>query len=413
MAQLNVQALRQEFPILHQKVQGEKLIYFDNAATSQTPQSVLDRIVYYYQHERANAHRAVHSLGALTTEAFETSRQKIADFIGARSADEISFTSGDTESLNRVIRGLIEPRLQAGDLILTTRLEHHSSLVPLQEVCHRSGAKLVFLDLDENFQVTKESLAPYDQNPKVKALVTQHISNVLGVEQNIPYLSQWALRQSNCLFLVDGAQAVAHQKLDLAKWQVATYTFSSHKMYGPMGLGVTYIRQDLLEQAQPVCFGGEMIYQVKDDISSFKKAPWKFEAGTQAIAQIIGLAEAIDWIQAIGIKNLHQQEAELGQRLYHGLTQVEGLEIYTPQSFAKNGIIAFNIQAIHPHDAATAYDQAGIALRAGHHCAQPLMRLLKIPASLRASLMAYNTKEEVDRMIEVSHKVKEFFNYGA
>lgn len=411
MANDFVENIRKEFPILNQTVNQEPLIYFDNAATSQTPMKVLDRILYHYQNDNANVHRGVHSLGQRSTNAFEQARETIANFIGVKDSRAISFSSGTTASLNHIAKSLIEPRLKANDSILITRLEHHSNLVPWQEVCQRTKSQLVFLDLNSDFQIDLEALNSQHQQTPIKALVTHHISNVLGVEQPIQELIEWA-HDRNILVVIDGAQAAPHLQLKLTDWEVDAYAFSSHKLYGPMGLGVTYLHPKHLREAQPTQFGGEMIHQVEDYQSSYKSAPWKFEAGTQAIAQIVGLEAAIEWVQSIGFTNIQKHEAQLGQQLYEGLKSIQGINIYTTQSMAKHGIISFNIGDIHPHDAATAYDQLGIALRAGHHCAQPLMRLLQVPATLRASLMVYNTSQEVNRFIQATQEIKEFFNYG-
>ncbi|MGX7109103.1 SufS family cysteine desulfurase [Facklamia miroungae] len=403
--------LRHEFPILDQVVNDEPLIYFDNAATSQTPQSVIDAMVAFYHQDHANVHRGVHTLSERATQAYENGREEIARFVGAESSACISFSSGTTDSINKIARGLIEPRLKHSDIILTTRLEHHSNLVPWQEVCKRTGAQLKFMDLNQDFQVDLKSLATkYDHQP-IKAIVIQHFSNVLGVEQPIQSLSQWA-HQQGALLIVDGAQASPHTRLHLNDWQVDAYAFSSHKMYGPMGLGITYLAKEHHDTCLPVNFGGEMIHLVEDQYANYKQAPWKFEAGTQAIAQVIGLTQAIRWIESIGFDNIQSQEQLLGRRLYHGLKELDDIILYTPESAMSHGIISFNIQGVHPHDAATGFDQLGIAVRAGHHCAQPLMRLLETPATLRASLMVYNTVEEVDRFIQATKEIKEFFTYG-
>lgn len=411
MTKLNLPNIRQAFPILDQQVNEESLIYFDNAATSQSPQVVIDAMVAFYQQDRANVHRGVHTLSERATQAFEEGRQRIAQFIQAPHSDCISFSSGTTDSLNKLARGLIEPRLQEGDLLLTTRLEHHSNLVPWQEVCKRTGAKLDFLPLTDQFLVDLDQLDDRYQEQSVKAIVIHHCSNVLGVSQPLQALCQWA-HQRNALVVVDGAQGAPHQPIRVQDWQVDAYAFSSHKMYGPTGLGVTYLAPQHHETCLPVNFGGEMIHLVEDYQSNYKRAPWKFEAGTQPLAQVIGLTHAIDWIQSIGIESIRSHETLLGERLYRGLQSLDGVTLFTPQEASHHGILSFNIDGVHPHDAATGYDQLGIALRAGHHCAQPLMRLLGVPATLRASVMVYNTIEEVDRFIEATQEIKEFFTYG-
>lgn len=409
---MNLANIRQDFPILQQIVNDEGLIYFDNAATSQTPEPVVQAMVDYYHQDNANVHRGVHSLAQRATDHFEGGRAKIAKFIGAHDAKEIAFTSGTTASINMIARSLIEPLLEAGDYLLTTRLEHHSNLVPWQAVCQRTGAQLEFLPLDAHYQVDFAQLDTFVQGKKVKAICIQHVSNVLGIEQPLKELIEWA-HERNILVTADGAQAAPHQKINVSDLAVDAYAFSSHKMYGPTGLGVTYIASHLLDQAQPVFFGGEMIHYVGDYESNYKEAPWKFEAGTQPIAQIVGLTKAIDWIEGIGFDTIQAQEAELSTRLWQGLTQMEGVQVYTPEKFKDKGIVSFNIEGIHPHDSATAFDQLGIAVRAGHHCAQPLMRLLDTPATLRASVMVYNSMEEVETFLKATQEVKEFFNYGA
>lgn len=407
-----INQIRQDFPILKQKVNDEPLIYFDNAATSQTPEPVIQALVDFYHKDKANVHRGVHTLGQRATDAFEKGRHKIAEFIGAAVESEISFTSGTTGGINQLARGLVEPLIEAGDLILTTPLEHHSNLVPWQALCERTGAQLAFMPLNsDSYLVDMEELDRQFKNQPVKAVVVQHISNILGTQQPIQALTNWA-HERDSLIVVDGAQAAPHLKLNLAQWQVDAYAFSSHKMYGPMGLGVNYIAQRHHQTARPSIFGGEMIHVVDDFHSTYKNAPWKFEAGTQPIAQIVGLTRAVEWMETIGMDFIAQQEAIVGTALYQGLQEIEGVTLFTPEKAAKNGIISFNLEGIHPHDAATAYDQLGIAVRAGHHCGQPLMRLLKTQATLRASVMVYNTKEEVDRFLSGTQEIKEFFSYG-
>ncbi|MGY3814247.1 aminotransferase class V-fold PLP-dependent enzyme [Globicatella sulfidifaciens] len=401
-----INSLRQQFPILNQTVNDEPLIYFDNAATTQKPQVVLEAMMRYYQEDNANIHRGVHSLAERATTQYEAVRSKVAQFIGAKATNEIIYTSGTTASLNFLARGLIEPIMKKGDIILTTTLEHHSNYVPWQAVCQRTGAKLKMLPLTEDFTVDLAQLPQAEALKSVKALVIQHVSNVLGVEQPLRQLTEWA-HQHNIVVIVDGAQAVAHQSLDIEALGVDAYCFSGHKLYGPTGIGICYLNRRHHATCQPFFYGGEMIHYVGDETSNYKEAPWKFEGGTPPIAEVIGLGAAIDWLNDIGMKPLQTHVQQLTQRLTQGMSEIDGVTVYHQ---GQNGILSFNIEGVHPHDAATGYDMEGIAVRAGHHCAQPLMRYLDVHATLRASLAVYNTEAEVNHFIEVTKNVKEFFN---
>lgn len=404
---------RQEFPALKQKVHDtEALIYFDNAATTQKPQAVIDALVTYYQQDNANIHRGVHTLAQRATEQYEAARQTVSDFINSHDASEIIFNSGTTAGVNFLARGLVEPQLSAGDQVMVTVLEHHSNLVPWQEVCQRTGAQLVYAPLDAaSGLVDLQALAQQDTS-RLKVIAIQHVSNVLGLEQPIKALTQWA-KAKDILVLVDGAQAVAHLPVDVQDLGVDAYCFSGHKLFAPTGIGVCYLHHQQHKHTQPTLFGGEMIHQVDDFHSNYKQAPWKFEAGTPPIAQAIALAAAIRYIEALGWSQLQAYEASLTQQLTIGLEAIEGLQLYHPkQQTDFHGILSFNLAGIHPHDAATGYDLEGIALRAGHHCAQPLMRHLKVPATLRASLCFYNTPAEVAHFIQATRAIKEFFAYG-
>nr|WP_276932900.1 SufS family cysteine desulfurase [Globicatella sulfidifaciens] len=401
-----INSLRQQFPILNQTVNDEPLIYFDNAATTQKPQVVLEAMMRYYQEDNANIHRGVHSLAERATTQYEAVRSKVAQFIGAKATNEIIYTSGTTASLNFLARGLVEPIMKKGDIILTTTLEHHSNYVPWQAVCQRTGAKLKMLPLTEDFTVDLAQLPQAEALKSVKALVIQHVSNVLGVEQPLRQLTEWA-HQHNIVVIVDGAQAVARQSLDIEALGVDAYCFSGHKLYGPTGIGVCYLNRRHHATCQPFFYGGEMIHYVGDETSNYKEAPWKFEGGTPPIAEVIGLGAAIDWLNDIGMNPLQTHVQQLTQRLTQGMSEIDGVTVYHQ---GQNGILSFNIEGVHPHDAATGYDMEGIAVRAGHHCAQPLMRYLGVHATLRASLAVYNTEAEVNHFIEVTKNVKEFFN---
>lgn len=406
------QSIRAQFPILEQSVNNEPLIYFDNAATSQTPHSVVEALADYYHHDNANIHRGVHTLAERATRAYEGSRHYIANFIGAKDASEVIFTSGTTDGINFLARGLVEDQLETDDIILTTPLEHHSNLVPWQELCQRKGAKLEYMALNEDFQVNLSVLKKRNTE-NIRAIVIQHVSNVLGVEQPIQALSEWA-REHDILLIVDGAQAIPHQAINVNDLGIDAYCFSGHKAYGPTGVGICYLNERHHQQARPVQYGGEMIHFVGDYESNYKDSPWKFEAGTPPIAQAIALQTALEYINQIGVEAIAQHEAALTQQLYQGLQEIDGIELYqSPDIIARNphGIISFNFTTIHPHDAASAYDMEGIAVRAGHHCAQVLMRKLDVAATLRASVGMYNTAAEVEQFLLVTKKIKEFFDY--
>lgn len=404
---MDIEAIRQDFPILKQKVHGEDLIYFDNAATSQKPRQVIQAMVDYYQADNANIHRGVHSLSQRATDLYEGTRKKVADYLGCQ-AHELIFNRGTTEGINFLVRSLVEDRLEAGDQVMASRLDHHSVLVPVQEVCRRRGADLVYLPLDDQRLIDFEALDQMDTS-RVRAIVTQQVSNVLGLEQDIKRLARWT-HERDILLLVDGAQAVPHMAVNVVDLDVDGYAFSGHKTYGPTGIGATYLADRYHGQAQPVFFGGEMIHEVGDYQSNFKDSPWKFEAGTMPIAEVVGLGAALDYIEEMGYPAIQAHEEALADRLYQGLVQIEGLVLYQAADLSKHGIISFNFAGVHPHDAATAYDLEGVAVRAGHHCCQPLMRLLDCQACLRASLAVYNTEAEVDRFLAVSQKVSDFFS---
>ena len=414
--------IRRAFPALHQVVNDERLIYFDNAATTHKPQAVIDRLVKFYQQDNANIHRGVHTLAQRATDQYERARQTVANFIGSQSASEISFTSGTTASLNHLARGLVEPQLKAGDQIMVTALEHHSNLVPWQEVAKRTGAELIYAPLDPlTGKVDLARLANETDTRRLKAIAIQHVSNVLGVEQPIKAITDWAHQQArnslpnqqDILVIVDGAQAVAHQPVNVQALGVDAYCFSGHKLYAPTGIGVCYLQAKHHDRTQPTQFGGEMIHLVGDYQSNYKQAPWKFEAGTPPIAQAIALAEAIEFLTQFDWQTLQVHEKNLTHQLVQGLQSISGITLlHPPQQADYHGIVSYNIEGVHPHDAATGYDQEGIAIRAGHHCAQPLMRYLNVTATLRASLSLYNTQAEVEQFLQSTQAVKEFFAHG-
>lgn len=406
MMQFNqVDVWRKDFRLLNQLDKSPPYIYFDNAATSLTPDCVVEAVSHYYYQLNTNIHRGVYQRAATTTDAYEKARQKVADWINA-DRDNVVFTKSTTEGLNLIAQGLVKPMLLSGDRIWLTHLEHHSNLVPWQMVAKDTGTRLEYMPLRSNYQVDIEALDNL-VDERVKVIAINHVSNVVGQIQPLQDLCDWA-KARNIMVIVDGAQAVAHLTVDVQQLGVAAYCFSGHKMFGPTGIGVCYIHSDFTRQTQPLLYGGEMIYRVEEQTASFKDSPYKFEGGTPPIAQAIGLARAIDYIETLNKETIHLYTSQLGAYLYHQLAALSHISIYSEDT--KCGIISFNIDGVHPHDAATAYDQYGIALRAGHHCCQPLMRQLQIPACLRASLSFYNTKTEVDQFIYATKEIEAFFN---
>lgn len=404
---LEIEKLREDFPILNQKVNDEPLVYLDNAATTQKPLTVLSAINDFYQQDNANVHRGVHTLAERATADYEAAREKVRAFINAQSTKEILFTRGTTTSLNWVAQfaGQI---LTPADEVIITIMEHHSNIVPWQEIAQRTGATLKFVYLKDG------ALDWTDLNEKIstktKFVSVAHVSNVLGCINPIKEIAALA-HAHGAYVVVDGAQSVPHMAVDVQELDVDFFAFSGHKMMGPTGIGVLYGKEELLQRFEPIEFGGEMIDFVYESHSTWTELPWKFEAGTPNIAGAIGLGAAIDYINSIGIENIQQHERELVEYLLPKLKEIPGLTLYGPaEPRQRAGVIAFNLQGLHPHDLATALDMEGIAVRAGHHCAQPLLHDLKVAATARASFYLYNTKADCDKLIEALWVTKEFFN---
>ena len=404
---LEIEKLREDFPILNQKVNDEPLVYLDNAATTQKPLTVLSAINDFYQQDNANVHRGVHTLAERATADYEAAREKVRAFINAQSTKEILFTRGTTTSLNWVAQfaGQI---LTPADEVIITIMEHHSNIVPWQEIAQRTGATLKFVYLKDG------ALDWTDLNEKIstktKFVSVAHVSNVLGCINPIKEIAALA-HAHGAYVVVDGAQSVPHMAVDVQELDVDFFAFSGHKMMGPTGIGVLYGKEELLQRFEPVEFGGEMIDFVYESHSTWTELPWKFEAGTPNITGAIGLGAAIDYINSIGIENIQQHERELVEYLLPKLKEIPGLTLYGPaEPRQRAGVIAFNLQGLHPHDLATALDMEGIAVRAGHHCAQPLLHDLKVAATARASFYLYNTKADCDKLIEALWVTKEFFN---
>ena len=400
-------AIREDFPILREQAHGHPLIYFDNAATSQKPRHVLDALRHYYEHENANVHRGLHELSSRATEAYEKSRKRVASYLGATTADEIVFTRGTTESINLVAQAWGGKFLRAGDAILLTEMEHHSNLVPWQLLAERTGARLRFVPVRDDGTLALDQL-PSLLTPEVKLFAFTHISNSLGTINPVAELCAKA-RAVGALTLVDAAQSVGHLSIDVQKLGCDLLAFSGHKMCGPTGIGALYGRADILDALPPWHGGGEMIVSVTLEKSAFKKPPHRFEAGTPNIAGAIGLAAAIDYIERIGRVEIFKHDVDLANYAVQRLAELPGIRILGP-STERGALVGFVMEAAHPHDLTTFADQYGLAMRGGHHCNQPLMRRFGVTGTTRASFYFYNTRAEIDRMIEILHAAVRFFS---
>ena len=399
---LDINKVRADFPILSRTVNGKQLVYFDNGATSQKPQIVIDAISKYYQEINANIHRGVHTLSQLATDAYEISRGKIQNHINAKFAHEVIFTSGTTHGINAVANGFAS-LLNPGDEVLVSSLEHHSNIVPWQMLCEKTGATLKVIPMDENGELI---MAEYDKllSDKTKIVTVNHISNALGTVNPVKYMIDKA-HEFGAAILIDGAQAVPHLKPDVQALDCDFYVFSGHKMCGPTGTGILYGKEAWLNKLPPYQGGGEMIKEVTFEKTTYADLPHKFEAGTPDIAGGIVLGTAVDYMNSIGFDNIQQQELELLEYATKRLLEIEGLKIYGTAK-EKTSVVSFNIEGIHPYDIGTIVDKLGIAVRTGHHCAQPIMNFFNIPGTIRASFSFYNTKEEIDVMVEAVKKAQ-------
>lgn len=393
---LDINKIRADFPILSQKINGKPLVYFDNGATSQKPQVVIDAISKYYQEINANIHRGVHTLSQLATDAYETSRGKIQNHINAKFAHEVLFTSGTTHGINLVANGFASI-LKPGDEVLVSAMEHHSNIVPWQMLCEKTGATLRVIPMNLDGELI---MSEYDKllSDKTKIVTVNHISNALGTVNPIKYMIEKA-HEVGAAILIDGAQAVPHLKPDVQELDCDFYAFSGHKICGPTGTGILYGKEVWLNKLPPYQGGGEMIKEVTFEKTTYADLPHKFEAGTPNIAGGIVLGIAIDYMNEVGFDNIQEQEKELLEYGTQRLLEIEGLKIFGTAA-AKTSVISFNIEGIHPYDIGTIIDKLGIAVRTGHHCAQPIMDFFKIPGTIRASFAFYNTKEEIDSMVE-------------
>ncbi len=430
---MNFKNLRSDFPILSRKINNRPLVYLDSAATSQKPKQVLAAISDYYQSHNANVHRGIHTLSLEATEAYEGARKKVADFVGVKDVAEIIFTRSATEAVNLVAYAWGRVNIGKGDEIVLTIAEHHSNFVPWQQLALENGANLKMIPVDENGKLDEMAFIKAITK-KTKLVSFFHVSNVLGTINDVNRLSSIVHREApNAKILTDGAQAVPHMPVDIGKIGCDFYVFTGHKMLGPTGIGVLWARREILEEMPPFNFGGDMISKVSLSKSSWNELPWKFEAGTPNVEGAVGLGAAVDYLTKIGMEKVREHEARLTKYAMDRLSKINGVTIYGPKDAKRRGgVISFNVGSsrqartinysssgarrnrevslIHAHDVASILDSEGIAIRSGHHCAQPLMDFLGISSCARASFHIYNTKEDVDRLVEGIEKVKEIFS---
>lgn len=396
---------RKDFPIFKRLVNGKPLIYFDNAATTQRPIQVIEAVRKFYETYNANVHRGVHTLSYEATVAYEEAHKKVARFINARSWREIIFVRNASEALNLVMYAYALNRLRPGDEIVTTVSEHHSNLVPWFYLRDRKGVILKFADVHDDGRLNLEHLRSLITE-KTKIVTVVHASNITGVIHPVREIGKWA-HEVGAIFVVDGAQSVPHIPVDVQEIDADFFAASGHKMLGPTGIGFLYGKQEILEEMDPFLYGGDMIFEVTLEGATWNELPWKFEAGTPNIAGGIGLGAAVDYLTGIGMDRIYAHEQELTAYALQRLSEVKGLTLYGPRDTRDRlGVISFNIEGVHPHDIAHIFDEYGIAIRSGHHCAQPLMRRLGIPGAARASFYLYNTREEIDRMMEAIAQVQ-------
>ncbi|MCC3375686.1 cysteine desulfurase [Cohnella sp. REN36] len=401
-------ALKSEFPILHQEINGHPLVYLDNAATSQKPRSVIEAVKRYYEWDNANVHRGVHTLGSRATDAYEGAREKVARFLNASSSREIIFTRGTTAALNLVASGYARQTLREGDEIVITPMEHHANLIPWQQAAKATGATLKYIPLQPNGTIKLEDVEA-TVTGRTKIVSVAFASNVLGTINPVAEMAKIA-HKNGAIIVVDGAQSSPHMRVDVRALDIDFYAFSGHKMCAPTGIGALYGKAQLLERMEPIEFGGEMIDFVDLYESTWKDIPWKFEGGTPIIAGAVGLSAAIDFLEQVGLEEIHRHEQKLAHYALERLSAIDGVTIYGPRE-DRVGLVTFNLGDVHPHDVATVLDTEGIAVRAGHHCCQPLMRWLEVTATARASFYLYNTEQDVDRLADALVKTKEFFGY--
>ena len=401
---------RNHFPVLERKVRdGKKLVYLDNAATTQKPIQVIDAISDYYKNNNSNIHRAVHALAEESTEAFEQTRDKVAEFLNIKNAQEIIFVKGTTEAINLVANAWGRDNVKEGDIIVTTEYEHHSNIVPWQLLTQDKKAQLKYIDINDNGELMIDQLDEYLSTGKVKLVAFSHVSNVLGTITPVKEIIS-KCKNAGVKTLIDGAQAVPHMKVDLTELDCDFYAFSAHKMLGPTGVGVLWAKKEILEKMTPYQGGGDMIREVHKYETTWNDLPYKFEAGTPNIADVIGFKTAIEYLQKIGMENIRNHELELTKYALEQMEKVPGITLYgTKEPKKRGGVVSFNFNDVHPHDVGTIIDKDGVAIRSGHHCAQVLMEKLNVAATNRASFYIYTTKEEIDVLIESLQNVAKVF----
>lgn len=399
-------SIREQFPILHQEINGHPLVYLDSAATSQKPHAVIEAVKHYYEYENSNVHRGVHTLGSRATDAYEGAREKVAKFINARRTQEIIFTRGTTTALNLVASSYARANCKEGDEIVITQMEHHSNLIPWQQVAKETGATLKYIPLQPDGHIELADVEKMITN-NTKIVAIAYVSNVMGLIHPVKQIAEIAHR-NGAVIVVDGAQSTPHMKVDVQDLDCDFYALSGHKMCGPTGIGALYGKKALLESMEPIEFGGEMIDDVGLYESNWKELPWKFEGGTPIIAGAVGLGAAIEFLEQIGMDEIAHHESVLAAYATERLAEIDGLTIYGP---AKRhvGVVTFNLGDVHPHDVATVLDASGVAIRAGHHCCQPLMRWLEVSSTARASFYLYNNEQDVDRLVSALIQTKEYF----
>lgn len=403
------QKIRRDFPILARKIHGVPLVYLDNAATSQKPQMVINALTRYYSEYNANVHRGIHTLADEATTAYEDARKKVSAFINAEGPETILFTRNTTEAINLVAYAWARRTLKQGDEIITSVMEHHSNLVPWQMVAEATGCTLRFIDVTEDGFLDLDCFSRL-LNERTRLVAVSHCSNVLGTINPISYISRAAHAQG-ALVLADAAQSVPHMPVDVQQLDCDFLAFSGHKMMGPTGIGALYGKPAVLEDLEPFLGGGEMIREVRLERSTWNELPWRFEAGTPNIADAIALGAAVDYLNGLGMENVRAHDVELTGYAMQRLAEIEGVTLYGPKRAEdRGGVTAFNLDGVHPHDVGTALDQYGIAVRAGHHCCQPLHRTLGLASTARASVYAYNTHEEIDALVNAMNKTQEFFS---
>jgi len=402
----DVERVRADFPILARQILCKRLVYLDNAASAQKPQAVIDAVRHFYAEESSNVHRGVHYLSTVATKAYESARDRIRDWIGARDRGEVVFTRGTTESINLVAQSFLRPRVREGDEVLITHMEHHSNIVPWQILAEQTGCRLVVVPIDDRGEM---AFGEFERrlSPRTRLVSVVHVSNALGTVNPVRAIVG-AARARGVPVLIDGAQAMPHQRVDVAALGCDFYAFSGHKLYGPTGIGVLYGRRELLDAMPPWQGGGDMISNVTFEKTTWNELPYKFEAGTPHVAGAIGLGAAIDYLRALDLRAAAEHEADVLAYATARLAEVEGLRLIGTAR-DRIGVVSFVLEGVHPHDIGTILDQEGIAIRVGHHCAQPVMQRFQVPATARASFSFYNTREEVDALVQGLARVRELF----